>query len=232
MRLVGKYGTKKWPLVSEKLCLETRFERTGKQCRERYALKHVDGITTWTPRSTTAYGARRTSSGCSRRTRCTGTGGSAFPVCWKAGSCWWTQDGQLHQEPLLLDHPSLSPQDQQAPGREEQHPQDAQSQALRPLQNTRRQRYRPPHAELTETILHLGKIKPNKKNRELNPEHFSAFNEMITKLYQINRDYEELKTQKRAGIGRRERRQRRGQGTEGGDEREGEGEGEGEGEEE
>jgi hypothetical protein len=32
---------------------------------------------------------------------------------------------------------------------------------------------------------------------------------MITKLYQINRDYEEVKTQKRAGLGRRERRERR-----------------------
>jgi hypothetical protein len=35
VRLVSKYGTKKWPLISEKLCAETEFERTGKQCRER-----------------------------------------------------------------------------------------------------------------------------------------------------------------------------------------------------
>lgn len=33
IRLVAKFGTKKWPLISERLCAETEFERTGKQCR-------------------------------------------------------------------------------------------------------------------------------------------------------------------------------------------------------
>lgn len=46
VRLVAKFGTKKWPLISEKLCAETEFERTGKQCRERYLRDNTDGTIT------------------------------------------------------------------------------------------------------------------------------------------------------------------------------------------
>jgi hypothetical protein len=46
VRLVAKFGTKKWPLISEKLCAETEFERTGKQCRERYFDLKKDGTIT------------------------------------------------------------------------------------------------------------------------------------------------------------------------------------------
>jgi hypothetical protein len=43
--------------------------------------------------------------------------------------------------------------------------------------------------DLTETIMEMGKIKPNKSRREYNPEYFHEFNQMIEKLYEINKEY-------------------------------------------
>lgn len=44
----------------------------------------------------------------------------------------------------------------------------------------------------------MGKIKPNKSRREYNPEYFLEFNQMIEKLYEINKEYEQLKASKKA----------------------------------
>ena len=44
LKIIKKYGTKNWSLVSDKLSIGTTFERTGKQCRERYIILDVDGI--------------------------------------------------------------------------------------------------------------------------------------------------------------------------------------------
>lgn len=55
-----------------------------------------------------------------------------------------------------------------------------------------------PYADLTETILEMGKIKPNKSKREYNPEYFREFNQMIEKLYEINKEYELVKAQKKS----------------------------------
>lgn len=42
---------KNWSLISEKLTLGSHNERTGKQCRERYEIYKVDGITILIPTS-------------------------------------------------------------------------------------------------------------------------------------------------------------------------------------
>ena len=51
--------------------------------------------------------------------------------------------------------------------------------------------------DLTEKILELGKIKPNKSRRDQHLESFEEFNETIAKLYKINSEYEAHKNNKK-----------------------------------
>jgi glutamyl/glutaminyl-tRNA synthetase len=43
----------------------------------------------------------------------------------------------------------------------------------------------------------MGKNKPNKNKRDYHVDYFQEFNQMIEKLYEINREYEEVKHQKK-----------------------------------
>jgi hypothetical protein len=36
IKLVNRYSTKNWSTIATKLCDGTAYERTGKQCRERW----------------------------------------------------------------------------------------------------------------------------------------------------------------------------------------------------
>lgn len=85
IRLVARFGTKKWPLISERLCAETAFERTGKQCRQRYWDANSGGTTISTPRSPLPCGAKRTKNASSLLISNTETSGKSFPSYLLAG---------------------------------------------------------------------------------------------------------------------------------------------------
>ena len=75
-------------------------------------MAYSGGTTISVPISAVQSGAKRMRRGFSRRIRSTATSGRSYPGYFKEGTLFCTQDRQLHQKPLLLDYPALSPQDQ------------------------------------------------------------------------------------------------------------------------
>ena len=109
LKIIKKYGTKNWSLVSDKLSIGTTFERTGKQCRERYIILDKDGITIWTLTSIMRIGPGRKMRNYSKHIGLWAASGNKFLRCSLEGTFRLRKNWQFDKKSFLFDCEEVPP---------------------------------------------------------------------------------------------------------------------------